>query len=156
MYLNTLYNNKMSEFEMDEIKILGEFMPRDMFQDFADMISPTLRGFKYGCSPDNFTCPVCLDNSDTAVVITECDHMYHLDCLEKWMEMNNTCPSCRNIMPGYSKTMVEEMLERLKDEIKEQILRNWYLKLENVSKEELIEIKLEMNDLIRNLDNIQY
>jgi hypothetical protein len=135
-----------------EVEILGELMPRDMFQDLADMLSPTLRGYKYGCAPADFVCPICYESSTAteslAVVITECDHMYHLDCLELWTELRNTCPQCRNIMPGCTKVLVEELLLRLKEEIKMRILQGWWHKLDGLTPEQIGVVKEQMQAFV--------
>lgn len=117
----------------DCIIILGDAMPKEMFNNFADMISPTLKGYKYGCAPKDFTCPICHDTSSSAVVITECNHLYHLDCIESWVKIKNDCPMCRNIMPSCDIKLVEELLLRLKEHTKTAILKQWWDKLEGLS-----------------------
>ena len=52
------------------------------------------------------TCPICLEYLDTKEVVaahrankTEQDcfkrHLFHKECLERWMKKNNFCPLCR-------------------------------------------------------------
>jgi hypothetical protein len=51
-------------------------------------------------------CPICYDSlftneSDTDVeTVTElaCGHLYHVNCINKWSDINNTCPICREII----------------------------------------------------------
>lgn len=31
---------------------------------------------------------------------TPCDHIFHTECLEKWMEMKHECPFCRRNIPS--------------------------------------------------------
>jgi hypothetical protein len=33
-------------------------------------------------------------------MITPCDHVFHTQCLEKWMELKNECPYCRQKIPS--------------------------------------------------------
>ena len=46
---------------------------------------------------EHTSCPICFDDyTDNCFVSeTECKHNFHEECLEKWMERNNTCPICR-------------------------------------------------------------
>jgi hypothetical protein len=46
---------------------------------------------------EHTSCPICFDDyTDNCFVLeTECKHYFHEECLEKWMERNNTCPICR-------------------------------------------------------------
>lgn len=43
-------------------------------------------------------CPICFDKfeEDNKVVILQCKHYFHYNCIKKWLlEENNTCPICR-------------------------------------------------------------
>ena len=42
-------------------------------------------------------CPICLEIGDYNKKITNCDHFFHRECLEKLFELNNilNCPICR-------------------------------------------------------------
>lgn len=48
------------------------------------------------------TCSICLEsyfvNSDThdkRKFVTKCNHVYHHDCIYRWAQQNNSCPTCR-------------------------------------------------------------
>ena len=43
-------------------------------------------------------CPICLNSLCGKICITKCNHEYHYDCLDEWMNFANTCPNCRTIM----------------------------------------------------------
>lgn len=43
----------------------------------------------------NDDCPICLSDSKTDLIRTECGHFFHKKCLQNWLETNNTCPVCR-------------------------------------------------------------
>ena len=40
------------------------------------------------------------ENVKKKYMITPCDHVFHTVCLEKWMELKNECPYCRQKIPS--------------------------------------------------------
>ncbi|VFR02395.1 unnamed protein product [Cuscuta campestris] len=46
-------------------------------------------------------CPICKDQFlvDMEVKLLPCKHMYHSDCILPWLEINNSCPVCRFLLP---------------------------------------------------------
>ena len=46
--------------------------------------------------PDN-TCSVCLDEfkDEDVLIKLNCEHIFHKDCLEPWLNDNRNCPLCR-------------------------------------------------------------
>jgi hypothetical protein len=42
---------------------------------------------------DNYNINSMIDNK--IVKITDCSHIYHKECIEKWFEYNESCPLCR-------------------------------------------------------------
>ncbi|PON64097.1 43kDa postsynaptic protein [Trema orientale] len=53
------------------------------------------------CSGDVMTCTVCMDDmlSGTELTRMPCCHVFHGDCIVKWMEMSHSCPICRFELP---------------------------------------------------------
>ena len=48
-------------------------------------------------------CIICLEeweNGDLAYQLP-CFHVYHSDCIDRWLEDNQSCPMCRYSMPSY-------------------------------------------------------
>jgi hypothetical protein len=46
---------------------------------------------------DNHKCPICLENLENINKKTNCNHIFHKECISKWININkNTCPLCRN------------------------------------------------------------
>lgn len=43
-------------------------------------------------------CSICLETlEDTENILTSCKHVFHQTCFEKWIEIDRSCPLCRNI-----------------------------------------------------------
>ncbi|TXG74427.1 hypothetical protein EZV62_003006 [Acer yangbiense] len=43
-------------------------------------------------------CSICLgvfEDEDELKVLPECNHAYHSDCLDKWLNSRSSCPLCR-------------------------------------------------------------
>lgn len=49
-------------------------------------------------------CVICYNNIDThtgiGYMIAPCDHLFHRECLERWMEIRLACPTCRQDLPA--------------------------------------------------------
>jgi hypothetical protein len=43
-------------------------------------------------------CTICLDSLGKEGRILECDHKFHVKCIDNWLDGNKTCPNCRNII----------------------------------------------------------
>ncbi|GAU16898.1 hypothetical protein TSUD_368480 [Trifolium subterraneum] len=42
-------------------------------------------------------CSICLcDHDSNAVQLRGCSHVFHKDCIEKWISVRRTCPLCRS------------------------------------------------------------
>ncbi|KAJ0538833.1 putative transcription factor C2H2 family [Helianthus annuus] len=42
-------------------------------------------------------CSICLDGIKTgdSLELTECEHRYHEECIENWLQLKQNCPICR-------------------------------------------------------------
>ncbi|KAI3421456.1 RING-type domain-containing protein, partial [Psidium guajava] len=48
--------------------------------------------------PNDTTCPICLGEyqpKETLRSIPDCNHYFHVDCIDEWLRLNATCPLCR-------------------------------------------------------------
>ena len=64
---------------------------------------------------DNQGCIICLEpfkvNDGKDIVELDCSkkHVFHLNCMEKWVEKNNTCPMCREVVePKNIEPLIDE------------------------------------------------
>ncbi len=40
-------------------------------------------------------CPICLDKDNKIFITTKCNHKFHEDCFYRWVNINSSCPICR-------------------------------------------------------------
>ncbi|BFY98399.1 hypothetical protein BsWGS_01439 [Bradybaena similaris] len=47
-------------------------------------------------------CSICMDEFELSMEVRKlpCDHLYHSECIVKWLEMHGTCPVCRKDLNG--------------------------------------------------------
>jgi hypothetical protein len=48
---------------------------------------------------DDLICAICQDEIEKATSIIrelECKHVYHIECIDKWLSIKNECPMCKN------------------------------------------------------------
>ena len=46
-------------------------------------------------------CPICIqpmNSEDGSTVTLDCGHEFHLQCINRWLNVNNNCPNCRKIV----------------------------------------------------------
>ena len=61
-------------------------------------------------------CSICLDKlftANTDVSVLQCGHMYHKDCLERYMKIKNKCPNCRSEITSIVKTVYPDVYSEL-------------------------------------------
>ncbi|CAO2820829.1 unnamed protein product [Amaranthus hypochondriacus] len=49
--------------------------------------------------PNNGPCSICLCEykaKETLRCMPDCNHCFHVNCIDEWLKMNPTCPLCRN------------------------------------------------------------
>ena len=40
-------------------------------------------------------CSICYEENVKECVVLRCKHVYHKECIDKWLVNNTTCPQCR-------------------------------------------------------------
>ncbi|CAN1783977.1 E3 ubiquitin-protein ligase ATL6 [Linum perenne] len=67
-----------------------------VIETFPTMIYSAVKGMKIG--KDDLECAVCLnefEDDETLRLIPKCDHVFHPECIDAWLESHTTCPVCR-------------------------------------------------------------
>jgi len=57
-----------------------------------------LKEFDYVSGKESEMCAICHDDFGESQRISQlpCEHMYHKDCVTKWLKMHDICPMCRS------------------------------------------------------------
>ncbi|TMW57625.1 hypothetical protein Poli38472_003550 [Pythium oligandrum] len=62
-------------------------------------IMEQLAKWRVSHTPDQHTqCVICM-NDASEVIELPCGHQFHQDCIESWLKMRSTCPTCRHQLP---------------------------------------------------------
>ena len=40
-------------------------------------------------------CSICLTDLEDRIKILRCDHSYHTECIDQWLNIKDICPICR-------------------------------------------------------------
>ncbi len=67
-------------------------------------------------------CTICTDviveDDETKIIFLKCSHQYHKKCLQPWLDVANTCPSCRA-----KAVIIDKVAERAAAKAKEEAER---------------------------------
>jgi len=57
-----------------------------------------------GMKSEALTCSICLEDLsvESIAIQLSCSHLYHEECIVKWLDRSNTCPSCHRIVSDFS------------------------------------------------------
>lgn len=77
--------------------ILWYLIPRLCYLLLSALVIAT-KGLEY--DDNNGECSICLDNlkkeGEECVTTYECNHNFHLKCLNSWVKTRPSCPLCRH------------------------------------------------------------
>lgn len=68
------------------------YMIRSLFKKSNIKIYPILAIQKFNYLNE---CPICLQTNNYKIITTNCNHIFHEECLSKWIKISKTCPICR-------------------------------------------------------------
>ncbi len=63
------------------------------------LISKVMKVFDYDSCDNDESCSICLEIFRDGMKIAKlrCNHLFHTDCINRWFEVNFTCPLCKRI-----------------------------------------------------------
>ena len=97
------------------------------------------------------TCPICLEELIIPAInscITECAHVFHLNCLIKNREHNTRCPICRNDIQ-HEQQQINEVYHQ-----NENVLPDGMIEVNNINRNAIFEeisIEMRLDDDIRDI-----
>ena len=72
------------------------YNPEDVSVDDCKIYDGEIDNIKY--DPDD-NCPICYENLNIGKVTkTTCEHIFHKECLDTWLNKNISCPCCRSVI----------------------------------------------------------
>ena len=63
-----------------------------------------------GANSDNNSCPICLSDlcvGEEGRSMPQCNHLFHKACIDEWLKVNATCPTCRQSLLSGSELPVD-------------------------------------------------
>jgi hypothetical protein len=56
-------------------------------------------------------CTICLlDYKKETKKATECQHIFHQECIDRWLQTNNSCPLCRHVLQQHTMPTIDEVI----------------------------------------------
>ena len=54
-------------------------------------------------------CTICLlQYTEETKKATECQHIFHQECIDRWLQENNSCPLCRTCLQQHTRSSIDE------------------------------------------------
>ena len=94
------------------------------------IISNEIEAIRYLEEIEEEECVICMGSINNEKFTTSCNHVFHKDCLSRWCQQNNSCPSCRtiNILPCRAQCLPADSSNSLiRDSPFYHILENEYI-----------------------------
>jgi hypothetical protein len=73
--------------------ILNSFIPNDIIQNGLSI--EIINDIKRSNEILKDDCSICLNKENKEIMILNCNHNFHSDCLQKWLVKSKKCPICR-------------------------------------------------------------
>lgn len=111
-------SNELSRIREEErnneqiIRILDEIVREARLKEIENLFTHVMKAIPFSSSVGkyNTSCSICLDEfrENHLVCVTECNHVFHFNCLKKWLitnVMNPKCPNCVcSLLKGHNDT----------------------------------------------------
>ena len=106
-------------------------------------------------------CVICIGSINNEInesFTTRCNHVFHKDCLSRWCQQNNSCPSCRtiNVLPCQAQCLPSDSSNSLiRDSPFYHILENEYIQT-TLPRRGPSYFNINNNNNINNINNNNY
>ncbi|CAI9768973.1 unnamed protein product [Fraxinus pennsylvanica] len=88
-----------------------------VIENFPTFLYSEVKDHKIG--KGSLECAVCLnefEDDETLRLIPKCDHVFHPECIDAWLESHSTCPVCRaNLVPGDEPVDLPELTNSIRE-----------------------------------------
>ncbi|KAK8950179.1 E3 ubiquitin-protein ligase ATL31 [Platanthera guangdongensis] len=87
---------------MDGFNLLREF-DREVLESIPKLVYVEVQEHKI--VKGALECAICLnefEDDETIPLLTKCDHVFHQECIDAWLDTHVTCPVCRTNYTGFS------------------------------------------------------
>ena len=99
------------------------------------------------------SCSICIENITTTQFKTNCNHIFHNECLMHWLVENDTCPSCRKNLTGTCNLHNSEDSEDSEDIYENTLYNIIYRGDEPITENMYNQIILRIYDYINSFDD---
>jgi len=95
MQRNTTQNINDMNTRVESLRgILNSLIPNDIIQNGLSI--EIINDIKRSNEILKDDCSICLNKENKEIMILNCNHNFHSDCLQKWLIRSKKCPICRN------------------------------------------------------------
>ena len=104
----------------------------------------------------NFECNICSSNEPKSLTIINCNHLFHTECIKRWLDRIEQYPICRTKYSQKSNIKIKTEYELLESKCKK--LKEEQSIIEKMSNEELLKQKAKekvANNHIKYIDSFK-
>ncbi|KAF6150141.1 hypothetical protein GIB67_023096 [Kingdonia uniflora] len=71
-------------------------------RSYPKLLYSDVKGYHGNKDSTSLCCSICLADykgNDMLRLLPDCEHLFHLSCVDPWLRQNPTCPVCRSTSP---------------------------------------------------------